>query len=134
VVTQEETSVFWITREHFLEWLATMPVLAHNLARILTRRLRAANAHIRSLATQNVHGRVAHQLLNLAQEYGTPGADGDLVIPVRLTQNDLAGLVGASRVRVNQALVAYKRRGLISIDQNSRITVHDSDGLGELCQ
>jgi len=59
-----------------------------------------------SLAALDVHGRVAAQILAFAREYGEALPEVGVLIPLRLTQTDLAGLVGASRVRVNQALAA----------------------------
>jgi hypothetical protein len=38
-------------------------------------------------------------------------------------------LVGASRVRVNQALGYYRKRGEISLDKEGRIIVHDEEAL-----
>jgi CRP/FNR family cyclic AMP-dependent transcriptional regulator len=128
VVTLEDCVLFWIDREAFQKCLQTMPKLTLNLTEILSRRLRIANERIKALATLDVHGRIAHHLLVLAQEYGEEAKDGTL-IPIRLTQGDLASLVGASRVRVNQALVVLKRRGAISTDQQHHITVHDEDVL-----
>ena len=45
-------------------------------------------------------------------------------ILLALSQSDLAGLVGASRVRVNQILVAYRPQGLIDIDRERRIIMY----------
>jgi len=106
-----------------------MPAIARNLAGILSRRLRLADTHTRSLAALDVHGRVAAQLLAFAREYGEQLSDGGTFIPLRLTQTDLAGLVGASRVRVNQALGYYRKRGSISLDRDHRIIVHDQEAL-----
>lgn len=127
VVTLEESSLLWIDRGTFWECLRAMPTLTYNLANILSRRLRLANARIEALATLDVYARVARHLLALAQEYGE-AADGDrgaVRVPFRWTQVDLAALTGASRVRVNQVLVAYKQRGYISVDSAHHITVHD---------
>jgi CRP/FNR family cyclic AMP-dependent transcriptional regulator len=128
VVTLENSVVFWIDREAFQKCLRTMPKLALNLNEILSRRLRIANERIKALATLDVYGRIANHLLVLADEYGED-VDTGTVIPIRLTQGDLASLVGASRVRVNQALVQLKRRGAISTDQHHHITVHNADVL-----
>ena len=128
VVTLEDSVVFWIDRDAFQNCLQTMPKLTLNLTEILTKRLRIANERIKALATLDVYGRVAQHLLVLANEYGEEVDTGTL-IPIRLTQGDLASLVGASRVRVNQALVLLKRRGGISTDQHHHITVHDEDVL-----
>lgn len=128
VVTLEDSVVFWIDREALQHCLRTMPKLTLNLTEILSRRIRIANERIKALATLDVYGRVAHHLLVLAEEYGE-AVEGGTRIPIRLTQGDLASLVGASRVRVNQALVQLKRRGGISTDQHHHITVHDEDVL-----
>jgi CRP/FNR family cyclic AMP-dependent transcriptional regulator len=134
VVTLEESTLGWIDRTAFQACLETMPVLAINLLRILARRLRLANAQIQSLAAQDVFGRVARQLLAFGQEYGETIAEGTIRIPLRLTQSDLASLVGASRVRVNQVLVHYQQRNYISIAQNFHITIHNAAALAQRCQ
>ena len=134
VVTREPTVVAFLDRTTFWELLRSFPKLSYNLAGILSRRLRLANATIEALATLDVHGRVARQILAFAQEYGVRGTDGSLRIPLRLTQTDLAGLVGASRVRVNQVLVSYKRRRYITVDRQYCITVHNVPALAQRCQ
>ena len=52
-------------------------------------------------------------MLAFAEKYGRSGASGDTLIPVRLTQGDIADLVGASRKRVNQVMVTFKQQGYI---------------------
>jgi CRP/FNR family cyclic AMP-dependent transcriptional regulator len=64
-----------------------------------------------------------------AQEYGITLPTGDVTIPIRLTQSDLSGLIGATRVRVNQVLMVYKQRKFISISPNYHITIHSMSGL-----
>ena len=129
VLTLEDSTLLWMDREAFLSSMEEMPAIARNLIGILSRRLRLADTHVRSLAALDVHGRVAAQLLAFAREYGEPLTDGGTVIPLRLTQTDLAGLVGASRVRVNQVLGYYRKRGNITIDKDHRITVRDEEAL-----
>ena len=129
VRTLEDTTFLWMDRRTLLSSMEEMPAIARNLVAILSRRLRLADTHTRSLAALDVHGRVAAQILAFAREYGEELPDGATLIPLRLTQTDLAGLVGASRVRVNQALGYFRKRGSISIDQESRITVYDEDAL-----
>jgi CRP/FNR family cyclic AMP-dependent transcriptional regulator len=133
VVTLEESTLLWMDRATFQHCLRTMPAMNANLVRILSRRLRLANAHIQALAALDVDGRVARQILVFAGEYGGTMPNGDVVIPLPLTQSDLAGLVGASRVRVNQVLVHYRERGYISVDQHHRITVHNREALARRC-
>ncbi len=134
VVTMEESTICWIDRKTFWECVDSMPVMMHNLVRILSRRLRLANAQIQSLASLDVYGRVARQLLAFAQEYGETQPNGDILIPLRLTQSDIAGMIGATRVRVNQVLVAYRQRGHISVDHNYRVTIHNVEPLAQRAQ
>jgi CRP-like cAMP-binding protein len=76
-----------------------------------------------------VTGRIAAQLLALAREYGGFSPEGGTLIPLPLTQSDLAALAGASRVRVNQAIAFFKGRGCISAGADHRLTVQDAGAL-----
>jgi CRP/FNR family transcriptional regulator, cyclic AMP receptor protein len=128
VVTLEETRLLWMDRRTFRASVAESTILARNLAEILSRRVRVANARLISLASLDVPGRVASQLLSLAREYGQETPEG-VRIPMRLTQSDLAALVGSSRVSVNGALGQFRKRGAISVARDGRISVHDQDVL-----
>lgn len=129
VLTLEDSTLLWMERRTFLSAMEEMPAIARTLVGILSRRLRLADTHIHSLAALDVHGRVAAQLLAFAREYGEPLPDGGTLIPLRLTQTDLAALLGASRVRVNQALSYYGKRGSISLNKDHRIIVRDEESL-----
>jgi CRP/FNR family cyclic AMP-dependent transcriptional regulator len=124
VVTQEETTLVTIDRATFDDLMQHVPLFTKNLMRILARRLRLANVRIQAHCTLDVYGLVARQIMELAELYGHPQTDGTIFIPIRLTQGDMAELVGASRERVNQVMVSYRQRGSISIDHGYHITVH----------
>lgn len=134
VVTMEETTLHWISGATFREFLRTIPMLSYNLVRVLSRRLRHADEQIQSFARLDVYGRVAHKILVFAQQYGKLTDEGKMLIPLRLTQSDLADLVGASRVRVNRALVAFKDHGYISTNSRYHIIVHNPSALAKRCQ
>jgi CRP/FNR family cyclic AMP-dependent transcriptional regulator len=134
VVTQEETTLLSIDRATFEELLKTVPGFTRNLMRILARRLRLANVRIQAHCTLDVYGLVARQILEFADLYGQEQTNGDKVIPIRLTQGNMAELVGASRERVNQVMVSYRQKGLISVDSSYRITVHKPGDLHKRCQ
>jgi len=133
VETLEESTVLWMGRDSFTEALRTIPLLAMNLVRVLAARVRLANEHIQTLATLDVNGRVARQLLAFAEKYGQPDSAGHVRIPIRLTQGDFADLVGASRKRVNQVMVAFKASGYIAVDPAGRITVLERTSLAQRC-
>lgn len=134
VVTIEESTLLWMDRGAFNDCLKTLPALTYNLARILTKRLRLANEQIQALATQEVESRIAYHILIFAEQYGRVEANGDILIPIRLTQSDIASLVGASREHTNKVLVSYKERKYISVGQNYHITVHNKNALASRCR
>jgi CRP-like cAMP-binding protein len=76
---------------------------------------------------------VARQILVFADQYGRQDAQG-IRIPVPLTQSDIAEMVGATRERVNHAMVAFKSSGALSVDPHHRITIHDRAALAERCR
>src|SRR5215207_1934440 len=132
VVAMEQTTLAWLTHSDFWNCLRSMPTMTFNLAGIHSRRLRLSNAHVVALATLDIEGRLADQLLALGAEYGEATADGGCRIPFRLTQGDLAALVGASRVRVNQILVSWKQNNFLSVDGRHIVTLLDRRALAEL--
>ena len=128
VVTLEETTVMWIERQIFAEFLQGHPAMYRNLGRIVTQRLRLASSRLEALASLDVPGRVAFQLLAFSKVYGRQTEAG-LLIPLVLTQTDFAELIGAARTRVNQALASMRRQNLLTIDTNHHITLKDPAAL-----
>jgi CRP/FNR family cyclic AMP-dependent transcriptional regulator len=134
VIALEECNCLIMDRNAFYQCLKSMKGLSYNLVRLLSRRLRLANEQIQALSTLDVRGRVARQLLAFAQQYGEADPSNNVRIPLRLTQTDVAALVGASRERVNQVIVDFKDSGFISVDPSHRFTVHDVQALVGRCQ
>jgi len=83
------------------------------IMRNLTRRLRAADRNIESLALLDVYGRVARQLLEAAET-----VDGRKVITHKLSKQDIAKMIGASREMVSRVMRDLTAQGLI----------HEQDG------
>jgi len=125
----EPATLLWLDRDTFQQLRRDIPVITENLLGLMARRLRLANARLVAIAMLDVHGRVAYQLLALADAHGEPMPGGDTRIPLRLTQGELANLVGATRVRVNEVLVGFKRRRTLSVDGRHRVTIHKRDDL-----
>jgi CRP/FNR family transcriptional regulator, cyclic AMP receptor protein len=133
-LTLENSLMLWMDKQAFNHLLEEFPPVARNLVRILSARVRLSDQLIQALATLDVYGRVARQLLAFAERYGRPTADGGTRIPIALTQGDIADLVGASRKRVNQVMVAFKSQGLIGSDVEGHIILYDSQGLARYCR
>jgi len=131
-VTLENTLMLWMDKTTFIYMLDNFPPVARNLVKILSTRVRLSDQLIQALATLDVNGRVARQLLAFAEKYGRE-KDGVTQIRITLTQGDIADLVGASRKRVNQAMVLFKEQGLIE-DAEGRIAIVDGEGLARYCR
>ncbi len=119
VMTLEETRLAVVSKSAFDECLASNPKIALTVIRGLARRLRELTENVRSLALMDVYGRVAHTLLDLAEE-----RDGKLVVTQRLTQRDIASMVGASREMVSRILRDLTVGGYIS-SKNKVITINE---------
>lgn len=133
-ITLEDSLLLWMDKAAFQQILADLPPVAHNLVRILTARVRLNNELIQALATMDVYGRVARQLLAFAEKYGERGEDESVLIPIHLTQSDIADLVGASRKRVNQVMVFFREQEFISLTAAGKIVVQSREGLAKYCK
>jgi CRP/FNR family transcriptional regulator, cyclic AMP receptor protein len=95
--------------------LEARPELLWDVVELFARRLRSADDAIADAMLLDVTGRTAKRLLELSAE-----AD-EFQLPI--TQEELAGLVGASRERVNKSIAAFVRLGWIEqSDRHYRIT------------
>ncbi|MFW5415528.1 Crp/Fnr family transcriptional regulator [Nocardiopsis sp. CNT-189] len=96
-------------------FIASQPQVSLQLLKALAARLRRTNDVMSDLVFTDVPGRVAKQLLELAEKFGKEGEDG-LHVHHDLTQEELAQLVGASRETVNKALAEFALRGWLRIE------------------
>ena len=100
------------------KWVQERPQIAMQLLRVVARRLRRTNTMLADLIFVDVPGRVAKQLLQLEQRFGTVDG-GQLRVTHDLTQEELAQLVGASRETVNKALADFAQRGWLRLEGKS---------------
>lgn len=129
VYTLEPCRLLWMDRVTFQAMLESSPRLAINLLRVLSRRLRQANDRVQVLVTKDVSGRVARQLAAFAERFGEPLPEGGERIRMRLTQENLADIVGSSRERVCQVLKPMKRAQLVHETREHLFTVVDREAL-----
>jgi CRP/FNR family transcriptional regulator len=108
-------------------WLLEHPEASMHMLRQLARRLRRANDVTADLVFTDVPGRVAKNLLDLADRFGQQESDG-LHVHHDLTQEELAQLVGASRETVNKALADFAARGWLQISARS-VLILDAERL-----
>ena len=111
VVAMEPTQLLVISKTDFINCLAHNPQMALKIMQGLIQRLRNADRQIQSLALMNVYGRVARTLLELAKPEG-----GRLVVGEKLSQQDLADMIGASREMVSRIFKDLSHSGYIRFE------------------
>lgn len=97
------------------------------LTQQLAHRMRIMYDKLREAATLSVAQQLARQLDTLARSYGAPREQG-IVIRLRLSQENLAQLLGASRQQINSELKKLEARGVLRIARES-ITILDAAAL-----
>ena len=116
-----------MSKQALRSWITERPQIAEQLLRVVARRLRRTNAMLGDLIFTDVPGRVAKQLLQLSQRFGTM-ENGQLRVTHDLTQEELAQLVGASRETVNKALADFAHRGWVRLEGKT-VVILDRDRL-----
>jgi CRP/FNR family cyclic AMP-dependent transcriptional regulator len=118
VMTLEPSTFAVIGREPVREHIRQNPDFALDMISRIIDRARIATSSVKDLALLDVYGRVARLLLNMAVE-----RDGKLTIPEKLTQQEIAERVGASRDMVSRIFRDLTAGGYISVE-NRFITIN----------
>jgi CRP/FNR family cyclic AMP-dependent transcriptional regulator len=114
VVAIEPVETLTLGRSDFMAFVRANPETAERLMINLAHIIRKVNEDVADLAFLDLPGRLAKKLLDLAHDHGQPMPGGDGVeISVPLTQEELAGMVGATRPSVNKVLGWYEDQGAI---------------------
>ncbi|MGT2434199.1 Crp/Fnr family transcriptional regulator (plasmid) [Cupriavidus basilensis] len=111
-VAHTDAVLLLIGREAFHRLLAAEPALNHRLMRLLCLRSRMAYSRLTENATLSLRQRCASMLLQLSDPYGSMEADG-VAISLKLSQEEMAFMVGCSRPMINRELKQLEREGAI---------------------
>jgi CRP/FNR family cyclic AMP-dependent transcriptional regulator len=114
VITVEPTSCAVVTRAHFREFILAHPDFALHLIEKLIHRARLATENVKSLALSDVYGRLVRLLVTLARD-----VDGRLVVPGKLTQQEIAERIGASRDMVSRLMKDLVGGGYLAVEDRS---------------
>ncbi len=113
-----DATVAALAHDALRPWLLERPDVSMHMLRALAKRVRREFDVTADLVFTDVPGRVAKNLLDLAERFGEQDRDG-LHVHHDLTQEELAQLVGASRETVNKALADFAARGWLQISARS---------------
>ncbi len=109
VITVEDSQLLCISRESFREFMKTHPELYEVLMIELTRKIRQLTDNVKDMALLDVYGRVASTLERLCNTSD--------VSDVKLTHQDIANMVGASREMVSRVMKELVVGGYIEMHQ-----------------
>lgn len=124
VVAEIQTDVLILGRQEFARCLPENTSMAYAVMRGLVQRLRQADRKIESLALLDVYGRVARALLEFAQ----PDAEGNMIIRDRVSRQDVAKMIGASREMVSRVLKDLEDRHFIETRADGSTLIRDRLG------
>ncbi len=113
VVAAEACELMFLSKDAFQRCLQDNFQVAQRLMKILVQRLREADRKIESLALLDVYGRVARLLLDMSEE-----VDGLRVVRKKISKQDMAKMIGASREMVSKVMRDLEIRGYIRYDDD----------------
>lgn len=121
VSTITDSEVLLLSGEDFLQLLERYPRAMREMLRLMSKTVRRLSDRVEDLHLLDVPSRIAKCLLDLAASAGTSRE-------VIITQEDVAAMVGATRVSVNRVFADLEQRGLILCGRR-RVLIKDADRL-----
>ncbi len=121
----EDSVLIMLKSEDYRKLMLMRPAIALEVLKTLSSRLRRANKEIEALSFNNVLGRIAQILLDLADRYGKKTDDG-IRIEMELSHKELAEMAGTAREVISRVISRFRRIGCVSFFDNKLIiTDHD---------
>jgi CRP/FNR family transcriptional regulator, cyclic AMP receptor protein len=127
-----ETEVLVVPRRPLLAFLDAEPRVYRHIAILLCQRLRDAFAYVEEAMFLPLSTRLVRRLLGLAEEYGVTTPRGTR-LALRLPQEELGRMLGASRQSVSKELKALEARGWIDVAYGT-VVIRDRDALDRTAQ
>lgn len=123
----EDSLLIMLKRDDYQKLLMSRPALTMSVIKTLSVRLRKANKEIEALSFNNVLGRIAQILLDLAERYGEKTAEG-VRINMVLSHRELAEMAGTAREVISRVISRFRKIGCVSFEDN-KMTITDWDKL-----
>jgi CRP-like cAMP-binding protein len=119
-----------ITPDELRRLIERYPIIGVNIISYLSARLREAERELESMAYQRVGQRLARKLIDLGQRFGVETVRGTL-IQARLTQQELAEMIGTTRETLAHTVSDFRRRGLLDTASH-QVLIRDAERLAEV--
>jgi CRP/FNR family cyclic AMP-dependent transcriptional regulator len=112
VIAIEDSELFIVQRNDFINLLKTYPEVSISLLQELTKRLRAADLKIKALSLKDAEGKVAAVILQIADDIGKI-KQGVVEIEKLPMHQDIANMAGTSRETISRTFRSFIKKGLI---------------------
>ncbi|OLP58400.1 Crp/Fnr family transcriptional regulator [Xaviernesmea oryzae] len=112
-VTVAPTEAYVIGKAAFLDLVTHRPAAAEAIIRHICGMLRETNDRLETLALYELNARVARFFLTLLRQLHGTDLPPEAHLRLSLSQSDIAGILGASRPKVNRAILALEEAGAI---------------------
>jgi len=119
-----------ITPDELRKLIERYPIIGINITRHLSGRLQAAERELEAMAYQRVDQRLARKLIDLGARFGIDSPRGT-IIGARLTQQELAEMVGTTRETLAHTLGDFRRQGLLDTGKH-QVVIRDAERLAEI--
>jgi CRP-like cAMP-binding protein len=123
----EDAVICSFTPEELRRLIDQFPGIGLNIIRYLSERLAASERERELMAFRSVEERLATRLLELAERFGR-STDGGVEIEARLTQQELADMIGTSRETLATTISSLRERGVIEM-RNQRVLIREPERL-----
>lgn len=126
----EDAVICSFTPEELQRLIDRFPSIGLNIIRYLSDRLAASEREREVMAFRSVEQRLAARLLELAERFGQPEGGGT-AIDARLTQQELADMIGTSRETLATTISSLRERKILHME-NHRVVLLDIEAIREL--
>jgi CRP-like cAMP-binding protein len=130
-VCLSHTEFLCVPRGEILNLLETVPGMALRSLRGMARRQRMLMQKIKELAAGGVEYRIAHLLLKLADRIGEEATSNGITIPIILSRQDIADLVGTTVETAIRVMSRWRKMGIVINDKRG-ILIRDRETLEDL--
>jgi CRP/FNR family transcriptional regulator len=127
-VAMENSSVVRIGRHQLLGMIERFPNLIFDITANLGERVREFHDTLKTIALERVESRIAALLLKLAEKTGTAKTAQTIEIPMRLTKQDIAEMVGTTVETSIRVMSKFRKAGYIR-ENDGRIFITDRTAL-----
>ncbi len=124
----EDAEIITVRCSDLAKFMAEEPSVVTALGKHVGERIRTLEQKLSDFVFKDVAQRLAGLIVDLAYDYGKQGSSAEYIVEIKLTHQDLAGLIGSTRETTTTVLNQFRDKKLIDF-QRGRITIRDINAL-----